>query len=114
LPRTMLAAAGYTATATLALVSLSISTLRVSLVPGAIASTTYELARGSLSDAPGMATRRIPTLPVVVAALLAGDANALDKGTMAPVPASSNRTTRRPRTIRSLFAQATEWVMVAE
>jgi len=45
---------------------------------------------------------------------LAGNANALDKGTMAPVPASSNRTTRRPRTIRSLFAQATEWVMVAE
>jgi hypothetical protein len=110
----MLAAAGYTVTAMLARLSLSISTLRVSLVPGAIRSTTYELARGFLSDAPGMATRRIPMLPVGAAGRLAGDANALDIGTMAPVPASNHRTIRRTRTFRLFFAQATEWVMVAE
>src|SRR5580704_574225 len=95
-------------------VVLSISTLRVRLVPGATRSTRYELARGSWVDAPARGMRRIPRLPDPAADWMGGDANAMPAGATAPAPTSTNRTRRRTRTVPSRFAQATEWVIVAE
>ena len=112
-PATMLAADGYTETSTIVPESLSIWTVRVSLIPGARWSTTYTLARGVASDTPGTATRRIPMSPDFAPERLDGDANAGDAATMAPTPTSKKSAVTRPSTIR-LRPYATEWVMEAE
>src|SRR5580658_8051343 len=74
-------------------VVLSISTVRVTLAPGASWSTTYELARAS-GEVPGSAMRRIPMLSVPEVDCAAADA--LLAGTT--IPASSDSAIRRNRT----------------
>src|ERR1700722_4832064 len=95
----MFAAAGDTETSPIPLVLLSTSTVRVRVVPGDSRSTIYESPRGSWVEAPGSATRRIPTLPALGVDWSVGDADALTTG--ATVQQRANRRIRAIRRTRT-------------
>jgi len=106
----MLAAAGKTTTSAVASVVLLISIWRVTRLPGASRSTTYERVSGSAEPLEASETRRIPMPPERSCADAADAALGAAK-----LPARRVRATTEPQMLIALglLTYATELVIVA-
>lgn len=113
-PRITRAAATYTDRSAKWSVSLSISTTRERVAPGARRSTMYELARGLPGCAPRIGTRRMPTVPGLEFAKVGeGEAATNDCGRTATIPVANSTATSTFQLMAPRSDQATDCVMVA-